>query len=307
MHTNKHIKFVPLDPDRNSIFLDIDGVLNGTRSSCAIGCGHGHVFLPDFEHRGRHVLFEESDSDQLVQFCSLLDPVAVGLLGLIVAATNAQIIISSTWRLGIDLDKIGAHFGRMFRAYGHEFDVVSATPSFYGSEHIREGDQVIGRNRVLVNSVRGHEIRWFVEKHGIKNYIIIDDDSDMLVEQKDRFIHTSQTYGLVYKDVLDAVQVLDPTKIEVRETRLILPGDDDDELDEDRDGERKPREKRSLILPEGYLDRRYEDKLKIIRKEIGDAKAQRVRAGSGAKSDKVRETIAALETMVVRDGQPATE
>jgi hypothetical protein len=44
--------------------------------------------------------------------------------------------------------------------------------------------------------VRGHEIEYFIGKHGVKDFFILDDDSDMLPSQMSNFIHVDSEFGL---------------------------------------------------------------------------------------------------------------
>jgi len=62
------------------IFLDIDGVLNSTRSCLAFG-GFGHL---------RPNITEDS---------AKLDPIALKLMRMLVEETNAKVVISSSWRI----------------------------------------------------------------------------------------------------------------------------------------------------------------------------------------------------------------
>ena len=56
---------------------------------------------------------------------------------------------------------------------------------------------------------RGYEIKEWLDKHtDIMNYVIIDDDSDMLKEQKKHFIRTSELTGLTSKLTEKAIKIL---------------------------------------------------------------------------------------------------
>ena len=49
--------------------------------------------------------------------------------------------------------------------------------------------------------IRGHEIREWLEDHPeVTSYVIIDDNSDMLDSQLDRFIHVDGENGFMWKD-----------------------------------------------------------------------------------------------------------
>lgn len=56
---------------------------------------------------------------------------------------------------------------------------------------------------------RGVEIAEYLTEHSdITNYVILDDDSDMLLEQKDHFIQTDSYLGINEDDVEQAIKIL---------------------------------------------------------------------------------------------------
>jgi len=126
------------------IFLDIDGVLN------VISQGHdrfGSVFHSHF----------------------------VDNLKMIIQETNADIVISSTWRVnGLSEMK------EMWSYRGLPGNVIDITPV----SRWMDDDEIEGKDR-------GYEIKYWLEHHDIDNYVIIDDDDDMLVEQMSNFVKTS--------------------------------------------------------------------------------------------------------------------
>ncbi len=144
------------------IFLDIDGVLNSHRTAVAY----------------RSVLQRE------------LDPVAVMMLYRIVTKADAHVVISSTWRLDKQwkttiwgcLRKAGWPWDHTAFLPIGECPIIGKTP--------RSGDLGLGK-------VRGDEIdAWLEANPDYDDYIILDDDSDMLDHQKDRFIHCDHHVGL---------------------------------------------------------------------------------------------------------------
>jgi hypothetical protein len=86
----------------------------------------------------------------------------------IIAECNPEVVLSSTWRLYPD------HAQVIWDLVGHE---LPATP-----------ERRTGR--------RGSEIAGFLANHPGRRYIIVDDDSDMLPEQKPYFIQTETEVGL---------------------------------------------------------------------------------------------------------------
>ena len=63
-----------------------------------------------------------------------------------------------------------------------------------------------------VGTQRGEEIQSWMnkesEKNEIESYVILDDDSDMLPEQMNNFIHVDSNIGLTDKDVFTAIKIL---------------------------------------------------------------------------------------------------
>ncbi|QPI17840.1 hypothetical protein POP12_048 [Pectobacterium phage POP12] len=129
----------------NVVFLDIDGVLNNYKSMgfgepCDIECA-------------RHVR----------RICTF---------------ANADIVVSSTWRIG---------------------------NSTYNLQEIL---YIVGLNRVIGRTAsndpslkdRGDEIKKWIDTYGCNNYVILDDDNDMLPEQKDNFIHVDGYKGITEEE-----------------------------------------------------------------------------------------------------------
>ena len=62
---------------------------------------------------------------------------------------------------------------------------------------------IIGVTPISCSRRRGQEIDWYVKKHHIKDYVIIDDE-DYNIHQKDHLVETDCMYGLQerhYKDI----------------------------------------------------------------------------------------------------------
>jgi hypothetical protein len=155
------------------IFLDIDGVLN---------C---ETFFVDRKNKAalrkevkkREISREEYYGDMLCEE-------RIGWLNELCTATGAKVVISSTWRLGKEVSELQAILSRS----GATFDIIDKTP------------------RLGADTVRGNEIyKWLKENaeavtgkpyYEFKEYVIIDDDSDMLLWQRPHFFQTDAYSGL---------------------------------------------------------------------------------------------------------------
>ena len=106
-----------------------------------------------------------------------LDPVAVGLLRRLCIEADAKIVVSSTWRMG----RTGENFIEIFRRHGwDDFPYLDKTP--------------------VRHTERGYEIQEWLDAHPeVTNYVILDDDSDMLDSQLHNFIHVSNVNGFRLK------------------------------------------------------------------------------------------------------------
>lgn len=156
------------------IFLDIDGVLNCQDAYQAGECRYVTWFndLGEQEHYSA--------------FCSW----SKEWLNKLIEETGAKIVISSTWRRsGLDFMK------KVWELEGMSGEIIGVTPSFRSAVDgytIPRGCEI----EKWLNDAGFKHINWSREKQekkmessGIENYIIIDDDSDMLYKQRKHFIH----------------------------------------------------------------------------------------------------------------------
>lgn len=144
----------------NIIFLDIDGVLN---------C---EEFYLERQKKRKELSYP------LDQIC----PKRIQWLNDLCEGLDARVVISSTWRS----DGLAA-MQHLFVQLGATFPVLDVTPH-------------LGRY-----TVRGNEILAWIEqnekllgcyRHEFLTYAIIDDDSDMLLWQRDHFFQTDAYSGL---------------------------------------------------------------------------------------------------------------
>ena len=124
----------------------------------------------------------------------------------IINETNAKIVISSSWKSDglIVLQNMWKYRnlpGEVIDITPNEFDVVnSGICEFYD----------------LVD--RGYEIQQYINDNNIKDYVIIDDDNDMLSSQMNNFVRTANNinhtdcvdigYGLTKQCAEDVINIL---------------------------------------------------------------------------------------------------
>lgn len=141
-----------------------------------------------------------------------LDKEKMLLLKRIVDATGAKIVISSSWR-EFSLEETVRHITDTDNYFvgGNPFicpeSVVGITDRMYSFCY--------GDDDRHFRLPRGCEIQHYLDGHDdIDGYVILDDDSDMLLCQKDNFIQTDGIEGLTEADVELAIKILKNGKTE---------------------------------------------------------------------------------------------
>ncbi|MDD3988208.1 MAG: HAD domain-containing protein [Candidatus Omnitrophica bacterium] len=187
--------FIKLTELTNIIFLDFDGVLN-------------------------HQEFYNKMNNNIPRdnFGFIFDEQNISNLGNIIKITEKQsniptkIVVSSTYKNGSTLDRklFGLDYLKaMWKERNYPSEVIDITPTFDLKIYPHLGEI---ENKPSIP--RGVEIKWWLERQNhyhnqfdapgfqlmykqckVNNYVIIDDDSDMLLEQKDNFVQTFADYG----------------------------------------------------------------------------------------------------------------
>jgi hypothetical protein len=186
--------------DMKVIFLDFDGVLNS-----------------------ENWYIRRRDTDSMDDFVSHypfyeFDPLTIERLNRIVEESCAKVVVSSTWRLG----KLPTQLQDMLNVVGFKGDIIDNTPRLYAKGFMEDDSPI------TYNTPRGCEIDWWLKNVGkyqrinwsiekqleylkagiVTNYVILDDDSDMLYSQREHFICTSGKYGLTDEMADRAIKIL---------------------------------------------------------------------------------------------------
>lgn len=115
-----------------------------------------------------------------------LDSNLVRTLNKIVKITQCSVVISSTWRILYSLDTLQAMLFNQGMTMCHK--IIDKTPQ--------------------CSSFRGKEIKKFLDEHPTDCYIILDDETDFLEEQKSSLIRTDWNTGITDEDAERAIKIL---------------------------------------------------------------------------------------------------
>jgi hypothetical protein len=155
----------------NVIFLDIDGVLNSEESIIQ--------YYEKFQSEGN----PRYDCDQIFPQKYMLN------LKEIVDKANANIVVSSTWRIFYPDGDMWLKLIENLKEYGLDTKVIGVTRRLSGE--------------------RGDEIREYLSRHPeITNFVILDDDSDMCEFTEIHLAKSSWKTGLTNEVKEKALKIL---------------------------------------------------------------------------------------------------
>ncbi len=162
------------------IFLDFDGVLNSQL----------------FYVRRKNGEFSTHD----LALCRDIDPEAVELLNNLIKKTDAKVVVSSTWRLGRTIKELQ----EILESAGFVGEVIDKTPSM---NHGQYGDCILRGNEILAWIKANKDIvGGYYDTY--RRYVILDDDSDFLLWQRENFFHCDAYAGLTPNVVYKAARFL---------------------------------------------------------------------------------------------------
>lgn len=159
--------------NRPIVFLDFDGVLNTEQYQAQLAVNG----KPTKDTWG-----------------PLFDPLAVENLRRILDATNAQIVISSSWRYVHSLDSLRMMW-KVRELPGEIRDTLAC-----GATYIS----------------RGEEIEYWLKRNERPDYVIIDDLDDFSPAQRYHYVETNPIVGISEVDAQNAIEILRESRAERR-------------------------------------------------------------------------------------------
>ena len=195
------------------VFLDIDGVINSNKTWLLAGGWPG--LNEDKEASTGYWGGPKAKviSKPYVTFPDAIDKYAVGLLNKLLVATNSHIVVSSTWREGLDvyqlrdvLEERGFDPKRIIgktQDTGHSrgeqiFNYIQSL----GEKRSYGGPDFAVQNGRLISSLSKVEMT-------LNSYVIVDDIPDFTDDQeKNHYVETNDDLGLTLKDTLRMGEIL---------------------------------------------------------------------------------------------------
>lgn len=168
------------------VFLDIDGVLNY------------ELFWKDEAQDIKLKNLSESAPKGSHDICKD----KIGLLNDLIEQTEAKIIISSTWRKYYTLDELR----ELFKFMGFKGEIIDTTP-YLNFQKLDGYNYSVPRGCEIKAWLEINKDKLGVESHKIK-YLILDDDSDMLYNQRHAYFRVDPYCGLTYNVIYRAVRYL---------------------------------------------------------------------------------------------------
>lgn len=161
------------------IFLDIDGVLNN------------HL---------------EADTHLTAtvdkQYQGLYSPRCVDRLNSLVENTGAVIVLSSTWRLGLELSQIKL----LLLSMGVKAEVIGKTDYVEHSFTFRGNE--------IYKWIQDNEKEYNLNEFNYKSYVILDDDTDMLMCQQNNYVNCDPEIGMTDRVVHKSTAILNHSPCE---------------------------------------------------------------------------------------------
>lgn len=127
----------------------------------------------------KRIIFTDIDGVLNVNYKKKWKKSCIELYNKITEDLNLYPVITSTWRIPYDIDKLN----EIFKTQGIN-------------------RKILGTTILLQPSIRGLEILEFIERNNIKEYCIIDDKINDIKDYVDNIIHINNDYGITEKDLI---------------------------------------------------------------------------------------------------------
>lgn len=174
----------------NVLFLDFDGVLNSTRSLTKAEKTEPTWVERDFALELGNQYYVGYPEDLLVLDLRGIDPTCVGYLNQIIEASDAAVVVSSSWRFSHSV--VGMQ--KLLEYHGFKGQLIDITPV-----------NIKGRHKL-----RGYEIQAWLDLHPeVDNMVILDDDTDM-AHLSSHLVRTDLSIGLTEENARQAISVIVP-------------------------------------------------------------------------------------------------
>ena len=166
------------------IFLDIDGVLNSELYF------RGYCRYPSttIKHPQNHI-----------------DRGAVETLNTLIKNTDAKVVVSSTWRLSYSKEELQGFLNE----FGFAGEVIGVTPDYSRALNTVRGNEILGW-------IRDNDTLLCKSYDAYAEYVILDDDTDMLFWQRNNFVHVDRYCGITPTIVRKATRILNNCQGDVR-------------------------------------------------------------------------------------------
>ena len=171
------------------LFLDIDGVLNSENwFGYRLYCIKNNMF-------NEVINFVNTNDERIKHKLSMIDDRAIANLNRIIEETGCKVVLSSSWRSYVEAENTLTEY--LLKLKGFKYELYDVTPRLWcNAVSIRRGEEI----QLWMNKES--------EKNDIESFVILDDDSDMLPEQMNNFIHVDGQVGLTDRDVFTAIEIL---------------------------------------------------------------------------------------------------
>lgn len=166
------------------LFLDLDGVVNSQEFISSANKVERQAPVDEAERQSFTLaeLAEQMDAQEKANpkkfakerwdfHVKMLDPVRIKRINRIVMETGCNVVLSSSWRIGLDLWEVEA----MLQSKGAEFSLFSKTPCKSSNDECR-GDEIWWWIRDWNDSVFRKNMS---EGDLVHRFVILDDDDDM--------------------------------------------------------------------------------------------------------------------------------